>query len=30
VQSLFRATHGADAEARWLAEHEAGLVRAGL
>jgi hypothetical protein len=29
VQALFRATHGAAAEARWLAEHEAELARAG-
>jgi hypothetical protein len=29
VQDLYRATHGAEAEARWLAEHEAELARAG-
>jgi hypothetical protein len=30
VQALFRATHGAGAEARWLAEHAAELAPAGL
>jgi hypothetical protein len=29
VQALFRATHGAGAAARWLAEHAAELARAG-
>jgi len=30
VQTLFRATHGAEAEARWVAQHEAELASAGL
>jgi hypothetical protein len=30
VQALFRATHGAGAAVRWLAEHEAELAHAGL
>jgi hypothetical protein len=30
VQARFRATRGAGAAARWLAEHEAELDRAGL
>ena len=29
VQDLYRATHGTEAEARWLAEHEAELASAG-
>ncbi|HVG95751.1 MAG TPA: hypothetical protein VNK05_02495, partial [Chloroflexota bacterium] len=29
VQALFTATHGAAAPARWVAEHEAELARAG-